>query len=387
MAEQKLNYFERRAIWEAHGKRCAYCGEPLSFSQLEIDHILPEALLGAPERWRLIREEQSLPAGFSLLGYENLQPSCRRCNSRKRADPFLPGRIAIELGVAGRAKRQINDLIDDFKKADQRDKLRFAIAGALGSGELSERDIHAIFSSARANEGIFRLSAPLHLFGDEPMGEISKGSYEQYLDQILSLSPEMHEGLRLVSDDDREVRARTVREYQQATGSGFYPLSNVEMQVATRMFERPLSILSILQTGSLAERSFMDDPRVGLADISLLPATLLFCTEDMTSDPNVGQKRASLEQKSIRDLISAGEAKITDVASDVLGVESDDCRTFMFEIMRADVNGDGVQDMVIHWGAKPIDGTLRMGSVTALTRRSHDEMFSEIVVGGEQTAG
>ncbi|SRR6266436_4012676 len=160
MAEQKLNYFKRRAIWEAHGKRCAYCGEPLSFSQLEIDHILPEALLGAPERWRLIREEQSLPAGFSLLGYENLQPSCRRCNSRKRADPFLPGRIAIELGVAGRAKRQINDLIDDFKKADQRDKLRFAIAGALGSGELSERDIHDIFSSARANEGIFRLSAP-----------------------------------------------------------------------------------------------------------------------------------------------------------------------------------------------------------------------------------
>ena len=65
----------------------------------------------------------------------------------------------------------------------------------------------------------------------------------------------------------------------------------------------------------------------------------------------------------------------TDVASDVLGVESDDCRTFMFEIMRADVNGDGVQDMVIHWGAKPIDGPLRMGSVTALTRRSHDEMF------------
>src|SRR5438132_4772645 len=73
-----------------------------------------------------------------------------------------------------------SDLIDDFKKADQRDKLRLAIAGALGSGELSERDIHDIFSSARANEGIFRLSAPLHLIGDEPMGEISKGSYEQY---------------------------------------------------------------------------------------------------------------------------------------------------------------------------------------------------------------
>jgi hypothetical protein len=40
MAQQKFNFFERRAIWEAHGKRCAYFGDPLSFALLEIDHIL-----------------------------------------------------------------------------------------------------------------------------------------------------------------------------------------------------------------------------------------------------------------------------------------------------------------------------------------------------------
>ncbi|HXO91670.1 MAG TPA: hypothetical protein VN849_12865, partial [Stellaceae bacterium] len=59
----------------------------------------------------------------------------------------------------------------------------------------------------------------------------------------------------------------------------------------------------------------------------------------------------------------------------------------MFEIMRADVNGDGVQDMLIHWGAGPIDGTLRMGDVIVLTRRSQEEMFSIIKRAQGETAG
>ena len=106
MAEQRYDSFERRAIWEAHGKRCAYCGQPLSFAELQIDHILPRALLKDDEQWDRIRGEQGLPAEFNLLGYENVQPSCRACNERKSAQPFPSGRTAIELGVARRTKGQ-----------------------------------------------------------------------------------------------------------------------------------------------------------------------------------------------------------------------------------------------------------------------------------------
>jgi hypothetical protein len=85
-------------------------------------------------------------------------------------------------------------------------------------------------------------------------------------------------------------------------------------------------------------------------------------------------------------MVSAGEAKVTDLGSDVLAIEYDYGRTFMFEIMRADMDGDGVQDMLIHRGAGPVDGTYRTASVVVLTRRSRDEWFSTVAVGGLQAA-
>jgi hypothetical protein len=378
MAQQKFNFFERRAIWEAHGKRCAYCGDPLSFAQLEIDHILPEALLDDDELCTRILGEQGLSTEFSLHGYENIQPSCRRCNARKLAEPFPAGRTAIELGVARRMRDQVQALIERFRKADQKDKIRFAIAGAIGSGELSEQEIGVVISATRANAGIFRLTASFELFGDEPIGEISTADYDRHLDVRQTLPAGMEEGLRLVSDDKREVRVITLREFQEAEANGFYALSNVEMNVAYRSFARPLAVLDILRTARLAEVSFMDEPRIGLADISLLPAALLFVTEDMTSDPNFAGQRARLKGRSIQDLVSAGEASVTSVGSDLLAVEYDYGRTFMLEMMRADMNGDGIQDMLIHRGVGVIGGTYRSGSAMIITKLAQDEMFSTI---------
>jgi hypothetical protein len=55
---------------------------------------------------------------------------------------------------------------------------------------------------------------------------------------------------------------------------------------------------------------------VGLSDIALLPAGLLFLTEDMSSDQVFIGHRRKLEGKSIQNLVSAGEARIASVASD-----------------------------------------------------------------------
>ena len=56
----------RRALWKAHDKKCAYCGDELeSYTDIHIDHFIPKA--------KEVNESVS-----------NLICSCSRCNSVKR---------------------------------------------------------------------------------------------------------------------------------------------------------------------------------------------------------------------------------------------------------------------------------------------------------------
>ncbi|WP_179953979.1 HNH endonuclease [Denitrobaculum tricleocarpae] len=376
MAEQKFNYFERRALWEAHDKRCAYCRDPISFAEMEVDHVLPESLLNDEAEWAHVREEQGLLRDFSLRGYENLQPSCRACNSRKRAEVFPAGRTAIELGVTRKKKIIVEELVQRFRKADETDKLRFAIAGALGSGTISEEEVSETMAKARESSGVFRLSSVFKLFGDAPLRDISKSDYKHYLNTKISLPPEMENGLRLISQGGKEVYVTTLQEFQEAVDNSFYAYSNFEMSVEFQSFKRPLALLQTIKAAKVPEKSFIDNPRIGLSDISLLPATLLFLTEDMTNDPAFAGQREELKGRSIQDLVSSGDARVTRVGANSIGIDYDGGRTFMFELMRADVTGDGIQDMVIHWGAGVHGGTYGTASVLVLTRLTENEMFS-----------
>jgi hypothetical protein len=193
----------------------------------------------------------------------------------------------------------------------------------------------------------------------------------------------MREGLEMRSDDGTVRRVRTLRQYQEAVSDGFYAFSTYGMSVASQSFERPLAILRSITRADVAEQSFISSPRRGLADVSLLPASLLFLVEDMTSDENFVGVRAGLAGKSIHDLVMAREAVIVDVSSESLMIEYRGCRTFMFELMRADFDGDGIEDLLIHWGGGPITGTYSSGTVVTLSRRSDDALFSVVPVAGE----
>jgi 5-methylcytosine-specific restriction endonuclease McrA len=61
---------QRMKIYQKYGGRCAYCGNGIEYNLFQVDHKLPK---------RQFRDVQN--ADF----WENLMPSCRRCNHYKRA--------------------------------------------------------------------------------------------------------------------------------------------------------------------------------------------------------------------------------------------------------------------------------------------------------------
>lgn len=59
-----MNKKTRIAVWQKYDCRCAYCGEPLHYKEMQVDHILPPKRGGEDD-------------------FENYNPSCRQCNFYK----------------------------------------------------------------------------------------------------------------------------------------------------------------------------------------------------------------------------------------------------------------------------------------------------------------
>lgn len=83
MAKHKFTANQRKAIWEAHNKRCVYCHKPiLDWGSLQIDHIIPESD-NQPQKLEKIRKEYALGSDFEINSYENWLPSHSGCNRQK----------------------------------------------------------------------------------------------------------------------------------------------------------------------------------------------------------------------------------------------------------------------------------------------------------------
>lgn len=73
----------RAAIWQAHGRRCAYTGEHVGLTDVEIDHVIPIAT--TQEEYNNLVSNKVIQPNFDLNSLSNLLPTTAFQNNRKRA--------------------------------------------------------------------------------------------------------------------------------------------------------------------------------------------------------------------------------------------------------------------------------------------------------------
>ena len=64
MKRKQIKKADRILIWNKYGKRCSYCGEPLKYKDMQVDHIQAKRKGGDDD-------------------IENYNPACRSCNYYK----------------------------------------------------------------------------------------------------------------------------------------------------------------------------------------------------------------------------------------------------------------------------------------------------------------
>src|ERR1700704_1037426 len=97
----------RIGLWEAHKRRCAYCGEPLSYRELEVDHLVPQHLADSPREMRRVLGRLGLPSDFDLNDRRNLLPVHRHCNNRKSGSIYKPENIRFYQELAAGLANQV----------------------------------------------------------------------------------------------------------------------------------------------------------------------------------------------------------------------------------------------------------------------------------------
>jgi hypothetical protein len=133
----------REALWETWSKRCFWGKQPLKFSQLEVDHIIPESLLKEPEKLKEVLQGARLPADFNVQGYGNLVPSCRSCNGTKSDIIFDSEQLIL---LTAKVKSRLKKLDERLKAKRQEASLEevvLLIVRAQQRGEFSFADLQA----------------------------------------------------------------------------------------------------------------------------------------------------------------------------------------------------------------------------------------------------
>ncbi len=371
MSSQKVSPTLKAALWKGHDGKCFYCKRPVRWDELCVDHIIPEYLAEKPAKLAEVLRHVGLSMDWSLWAVPNLVPSCRRCNDGKHDRISAPNQMILLLGQAAEKAPRVDFLRQQIKEDRRIDRVKMQLELALALGKISEFEVNNILAAAAAGEDLFRLTAGIKLFEEALVDELQPSRVEKLLDKPVKLGTELPEGLTLSHEDGSVVNVRTVREYRSAVDAGYFGMTTFDMKMEA-YFLTASGALTALAASRPSNCSFIRAPRVGLCDLDLIPSSILIRFGEEFEDDTA----ALVAHPTIGELIAAEHARVAGVTSSLINIEFAGMQTVLREILRADLDGDGIEDMLINRYLKAISGTLGLGlEPIALARRSFSEPF------------
>ena len=209
-------------------------------------------------------------------------------------------------------------------------------------------------------------------FGDgTEVKSITKADIEALRDlPIYSERNDYIDGVTLINAKDEQIFVRTCREYESALEQGYYPsLPNSNMKSSIR-FNHNCGLLRVLQAATTPQESFISNPKVGVIDLELLPFSFFPSVDELERM----ELNATYQSKVIKDVLVVEMVRqnfLTIVEPHGMGQQ-------LVEVVRADFNGDGIEDILLFEHCFATGGTLGFGGIRILTRKSIDGKFEKV---------
>ena len=229
----------------------------------------------------------------------------------------------------------------------------------------------SVEKAPRDSEALFHLRESIKFADGTEVKSIAKSEIDGLRDLPVSFGENKGiESVRLWKKKGDEIEVRTCREYDAALERGYSPANNMERKLAS-FFKYPCALLKALEIASVPKESFITDAEVGVVNVELLPFSLF---------PHIGEYKSRQEfakdlQTTYQQKIETGELVVKERAEHILKIQGDGMEQLLQEIVRADFNNDGIEDVLVdeaHWVTQ---GTHSSYGIIVLTRKSMTGKF------------
>lgn len=355
MSNQKFTVDERFAFWIVYDKKCIYCGNPImELSSLRIDHLVPEILADKNHENDLcdLLKKHCLPKGYNIFAYYNLVASCSKCNGMKLDKTGLIINSII-LEVAKTNALKIETKVRTFRKKIAADNVN------------QYSTIPFIFKFRDNNiKGLLSKSKLVDLYDLH----VYAGGIEDF---IL-------EGFGNGRPDNPPI-INTVSEYINALNDGWYADTTFSMKMSG-WFDKARCFLHALERAKLPKISYLSDNQFSFKKIHELSDMIAYPSYlpkfEMESYAYHFNENRAL--KDYFDYLSSNQtpAKIDKHEEEVFSFEAEYTHFYLEELLRADISGNGYEEILCVLGLQVVGGSLGFSSIVLLQKNNPDDLVT-----------
>ena len=224
------------------------------------------------------------------------------------------------------------------------------------------------------SEVIFELIEGITFADGTEVKSVAKADIDSIRDLPVRLGENDHlEGVTLMNEKDEKIHVRTCREYDAALKRGYdaYTTFDIKMSV---WFKYQCGLLNALEGATIPQKSFISNPKAGIMNLELLPFSLFSNPASTNWQWDAERDLSTTYEKKIEN----GDLVIVEKNQNDLTIEEIGMGQLLREVVRADFNDDGIEDILLFEYHYATQGTLGFGGVIVLTRKSVDGKFEVV---------
>lgn len=369
MSTTNFDPITRSSIWNANNETCFYCRKHVEWTELHIDHIIPESLIDKPIDLQKLISDYGLDQNYDLNALYNLVPSHGACNTRKSDAVFEKATTLYYLEINKSKELAIQEERAKIQARHKKGSLLSKLQCALATRLVSLQEFEATLKQAKLDQWDskpIQLSIGISFIDDLYDLFYLKADYSSLYEKKLLLGG-VYDHLELSNDDNSKVMVSTLKEWLEWTGKGYYPLTNADMKMS-HAFTDLDALLNALKAATIPKASFVNDPWIRLCDVDYFSPSIL-------TDPDNNLAQDIAEGKTLGDLVRSEKVKINHESSYEITIEYDGMEVSLTEQFRADFNNDGIEEIFVNGWERAIGGTFGYGFTAILSRRSGKELI------------